>query len=50
MKPILDPDISAEIGETLEIAETVVENCKSLRNEMRSAISSLLKVMFLANC
>lgn len=43
VKPILDPDISAEIGETLEIAETVVENCKSLRNEMRSAINSLLK-------
>ncbi|KAH9763447.1 Outer envelope protein 64 [Citrus sinensis] len=43
VKPALDPDISAEIGEMLEISETVIENCKSIRNEMRSAISSLLK-------
>lgn len=34
----------------LEISETVIENCKSIRNEMRSAISSLLKVTFFANC
>ena len=47
VKPVLDPSISAEIYETLESADTDIERYKSIRDEMRSAINSLLKVMVL---
>lgn len=43
VKPVLDPSISAEIYETLESADTDIECYKSIRDEMRSAINSLLK-------
>ncbi|GMY23971.1 translocon at the outer membrane of chloroplasts 64 [Fagus crenata] len=43
VKPVLDPSISAEIYETLESADTDIERYKSIRDEMRSAINSLLK-------
>ena len=47
VKPVLDPAISAEIYETVETADTDIECYKSIRDEMRSAIYSLLKVMAL---
>lgn len=50
VKPTLESAISTEIQEVVEIEETEIENCKSIRNEMRSAINSLLKVIFLAYC
>ncbi|KAK9278959.1 hypothetical protein L1049_028541 [Liquidambar formosana] len=43
VKPILDPAISAQIHEMMEMSETEIENCQSVRNEMRSAVNSLLK-------
>ncbi|XP_044477343.1 outer envelope protein 64, chloroplastic [Mangifera indica] len=43
VKPTLDPGISAQIYENLETSDTDIENCKSVRNEMRLAINSLLK-------
>ncbi|KAG6627638.1 hypothetical protein CIPAW_15G143400 [Carya illinoinensis] len=43
VKPVLDPAISAQIYETLEIPDTVIENYRSIRDEMRSAIHFLLK-------
>ncbi|KAJ4713537.1 outer envelope protein 64, chloroplastic-like [Melia azedarach] len=43
VKPTLESAISTEIQEVVEIEETEIENCKSIRNEMRSAINSLLK-------
>lgn len=48
VKPTLDPGISAQIYENLETSDTDIENCKSVRNEMRLAINSLLKVLLLA--
>ncbi|XP_031282019.1 uncharacterized protein LOC116140535 [Pistacia vera] len=41
-KPTLDPAISAQI-DMLETSDTEIENCKSVRNEMRFAINSLLQ-------
>ncbi|XP_044466681.1 translocon at the outer membrane of chloroplasts 64-like [Mangifera indica] len=43
VKPTLDPTISAQIYDTLETSTTEIENCKSVRNEMRFAMNSLLK-------
>lgn len=43
VKPILDPAISAQIYETVDAADTDIENYKAIRDEMRTAISSLLK-------
>ncbi|XP_057951934.1 translocon at the outer membrane of chloroplasts 64 [Malania oleifera] len=43
VKPILDPVISAQIHETLETENEEIEVCKSIKNEMRVALSSLLK-------
>lgn len=50
VKPILDPAISAQIYETVDAADTDIENYKAIRDEMRTAISSLLKVMIICNC
>lgn len=47
MKPVLVPYLSSQLHETLETTDTEVEKCKLIRNEMRLAISSLLKVIFL---
>uniref|UniRef100_A0A5B7B3V0 Amidase domain-containing protein n=1 Tax=Davidia involucrata TaxID=16924 RepID=A0A5B7B3V0_DAVIN len=43
VKPALDPVISAQIHEKLEMADTEIENCHAIRSEMRSALNSLLK-------
>uniref|UniRef100_A0A2P2LT82 Uncharacterized protein n=1 Tax=Rhizophora mucronata TaxID=61149 RepID=A0A2P2LT82_RHIMU len=43
-KPILDPVISAQINE-IKTSETEIEVCRSIKNEMQTAINSLLKVM-----
>ena len=45
VKPTLDPAVSAQIHEMLEMDDAELENCKSIRSEMRSAINFLLKVM-----
>ncbi|KAL3574988.1 hypothetical protein D5086_023089 [Populus alba] len=42
-KPILEPDFSAQMNEIMKISEAEIELCKSIREEMRLAISSLLK-------
>ncbi|XP_059453421.1 translocon at the outer membrane of chloroplasts 64 isoform X4 [Corylus avellana] len=42
-KPVLDPAISAQIYETLDTEDTDIEKYKAIRDEMRTAISSLLK-------
>lgn len=43
VKPILDPAISAHVHETMDISDTEIENCQSVRNELRQAVNSLLK-------
>ncbi|KAL5751224.1 hypothetical protein ACOSP7_025827 [Xanthoceras sorbifolium] len=43
VKPTLDAAISAQVHEMLEMDDAEIENCKSIRNEMRVAINSLLK-------
>ncbi|KAK0587435.1 hypothetical protein LWI29_022778 [Acer saccharum] len=43
VKPTLDPAVSAQIHEMLEMDDAELENCKSIRSEMRSAINFLLK-------
>lgn len=47
VKPALDPAISTEIQEKIELTDTEIENCKAIRNDMRLALNSLLKVMVL---
>ncbi|KAJ6888282.1 outer envelope protein 64 [Populus alba x Populus x berolinensis] len=42
-KPILEPDFSAQMNEIMKISEAEIELCKSIREEMRLAINSLLK-------
>lgn len=44
MKPTLDPIITAQLHEGLEVADTEIDKCHAVRNEMRSALSDLLKV------
>ncbi|KAL3512174.1 hypothetical protein ACH5RR_024891 [Cinchona calisaya] len=43
VKPTLDPVISAQIHQQLDMAEAEIENFQSVRNEMRSALNLLLK-------
>ncbi|KAF7822244.1 Translocon at the outer membrane of chloroplasts 64 [Senna tora] len=43
VKPTLHPAISAQLHENCELSDVDIENCKSVRNEMRAAINSLLK-------
>ncbi|KAK3228289.1 hypothetical protein Dsin_008151 [Dipteronia sinensis] len=43
VKPTLDPAVSAQIHEMLEMDDAELQNCKSIRSEMRSAINFLLK-------
>ncbi|XP_021909346.1 outer envelope protein 64, chloroplastic [Carica papaya] len=43
VKPALDPAISTEIQEKIELTDTEIENCKAIRNDMRLALNSLLK-------
>ncbi|XP_071691232.1 translocon at the outer membrane of chloroplasts 64-like [Rutidosis leptorrhynchoides] len=43
VKPALDPLISAQVQERLELAEKDVENFRSVKGELRSALSDLLK-------
>ncbi|XP_021292215.1 outer envelope protein 64, chloroplastic [Herrania umbratica] len=42
-KPILDSAVSTQINETLDLTDKEIEICKSIRNEMRLAVNSLLK-------
>ncbi|XP_054818295.1 translocon at the outer membrane of chloroplasts 64 [Prosopis cineraria] len=42
-KPTLHPSISAQLQDKLEVSDEDVENWKSVRNEMRIAVNSLLK-------
>ncbi|OMP11738.1 Amidase [Corchorus capsularis] len=42
-KPVLDSAISAQINEALAMTDKEIEICKSIKNEMRLAINSLLK-------
>lgn len=47
MKPDLDPALKEQLNEKLEIPDAMIENFKSVRNETRMAINSLLKVIFM---
>jgi len=47
VKPDLDPALIEQLNEKLETSDTVIENLKSVRNETRMAINSLLKVTFM---
>lgn len=42
-KPTLDPVISAQIDEKLEMEDVDIEKCHAVRDEMRSALNALLK-------
>ncbi|KAK4280692.1 hypothetical protein QN277_012280 [Acacia crassicarpa] len=42
-KPTLHPAISAQLQEKFEVSDADVENWKSVRNEMRIAVNSLMK-------
>lgn len=44
MKPVLDTVISTQLDQLSEMADMEAENCRLVRNELRSALSSLLKV------
>ncbi|CAL5445276.1 unnamed protein product [Camellia sinensis] len=43
VKSTLNPIIAAQILKTLEMSDKEMENCNSIRNEMRVALNSLLK-------
>ncbi|TYK28496.1 outer envelope protein 64 [Cucumis melo var. makuwa] len=43
VKPDLDPALTEQLNEKLEIPDAMIENFKSVRNETRMAINSLLK-------
>ncbi|KAM1398404.1 hypothetical protein ACFX2I_015861 [Malus domestica] len=43
VKPVLEPATSAQICGPLEASDEEIEICKSIRNELRAAVSSLLK-------
>lgn len=42
-KPNLDPVISSQMQDALEITDTIIDSCHAIRNEMRSALNDLLK-------
>ncbi|EYU24147.1 hypothetical protein ABFS82_04G131200 [Erythranthe guttata] len=42
-KPTLDPVISAQIPEVLDLTDADIEQCNAIRTELRSAINALLK-------
>ncbi|MED6168693.1 hypothetical protein PIB30_013883 [Stylosanthes scabra] len=50
VKPYLHPAVSADLYEKFELSDVEVEHFKSIRNEMRAAIRSLLKVRILHHC
>ncbi|XP_057767406.1 outer envelope protein 64, chloroplastic [Salvia miltiorrhiza] len=43
VKPTLDPVISAQLRETLDLTDADIEKCRTIRSELRSAINALLK-------
>lgn len=47
VKPVLGPALASQVHETLETADIEIEKYKSIRNEMRLALNSLLKVIYL---
>nr|DAD32116.1 TPA_asm: hypothetical protein HUJ06_010967 [Nelumbo nucifera] len=42
-KPVLDSVVSAQLQEAFECTDSKLDNCQLIRNETRSALSSLLK-------
>ncbi|KVI04768.1 Amidase [Cynara cardunculus var. scolymus] len=44
VKPALDPVISAQVQERLELSEKDIENFRTVRSELRSALNAFLKV------
>lgn len=49
VKPAFHPVVSVQLHDNFEVSDVDIENCKSVRNEMRAAINSLLKVMIVDN-
>lgn len=47
VKPAIDPVISSQLRENPELSNEEIENLNAIRNEMRMAIGSLLKVSLL---
>ncbi|KAL2461781.1 Outer envelope protein 64 [Abeliophyllum distichum] len=43
VKPSLDPAITAQIPEVLELADTEIEKIQTVRSQLRSALNALLK-------
>lgn len=43
VNPTLDPVISVQLQQDLDMAETEIENCHAVKNELRSALNLLLK-------
>lgn len=43
VKPALDPLVSAQVHERLELSEKDIENFRSVKTELRSALNALLK-------
>lgn len=48
VKPVLSTALSSQLHETLETADVEIEKCKLIRNELRLALNSLLKVIYLS--
>lgn len=44
MNPSIDPAIYSQLCKTPELADEEIENLNAIRNQMRVAIGSLLKV------
>jgi len=44
VKPDLNPSVSAQLHDKFEVSDVEIENSKSVRSEMRSAMNLLLKV------
>ena len=47
VKPVLESATSTQICGPLEASDEEIEICKSIRNELQAAVSSLLKVAIL---
>lgn len=48
VKPALDSFVSEKMHERLEITDLEIENFRTVRNDLRSALNALLKVCSLA--
>lgn len=47
IKPDLHAAVSAQLHEKVDVSDVEIKKSKSVRSEMRAALSSLLKVMIL---